>query len=170
MVVDFLTNVLQNAARRFVFRNLHATQGESLPLRHRLFQEHPRRSQVRHQTPPSILGFSSWPRQRMRRTALATAVGYISRSRQQGGKLWRWKYRFVGREKLMSFGSYPDVPLSLARERHREARKLLATGTDPMAQRKAANAAAENSSEGFFANSTARWPATLSTRDSSRIT
>src|SRR5271166_4368182 len=62
-----------------------------------------------------------------------------------GGKLWRWKYRFDGREKLMSFGSYPDVPLSLARERHTEARKLLATGTDPMAERKAEKAAAENS-------------------------
>ncbi len=35
-----------------------------------------------------------------------------------GGKLWRWKYRFEGREKLMAFGSYPDVSLSLARERH----------------------------------------------------
>lgn len=62
-----------------------------------------------------------------------------------GGKLWRWKYRFEGREKLMTFGSYPDVPLSLARERHAEARKLLATGTDPMAERKAEKAAAEDS-------------------------
>ena len=62
-----------------------------------------------------------------------------------GGKLWRWKYRFEDREKLMTFGSYPDVPLSLARERHAEARKLLATGTDPMAERKAEKAAVENS-------------------------
>lgn len=62
-----------------------------------------------------------------------------------GGKLWRWKYRFEGREKLMAFGSYPDVSLSLARERHLEARKLLATGTDPMAERKAEKAAAEDS-------------------------
>jgi integrase len=62
-----------------------------------------------------------------------------------GGKLWRWKYRFDGREKLMSFGSYPDVSLSLARERHIEARKLLATGTDPMAERKAEKVAAEDS-------------------------
>jgi len=62
-----------------------------------------------------------------------------------GGRLWRWKYRFGGREKLMSFGSYPDVSLSLARERHVEARKLLASGTDPMAERKAEKAAAENS-------------------------
>jgi len=62
-----------------------------------------------------------------------------------GGKLWRWKYRFDGREKLMSFGSYPDVSLSLARERHVKARKLLATGTDPMAERKAEKTATEDS-------------------------
>ena len=62
-----------------------------------------------------------------------------------GGKLWRWKYRFEGREKLMALGSYPDVSLSQARERHSAARKLLATGTDPMAERKADKAAAENS-------------------------
>lgn len=32
-----------------------------------------------------------------------------------GGKLWRWKYRFAGKEKLMSFGSYPEVFLVVAR-------------------------------------------------------
>jgi hypothetical protein len=50
-----------------------------------------------------------------------------------GGKLWRWSYRFEGKEKLMSLGKYPDVPLGLALERHAEARKLLANGIDPMA-------------------------------------
>ena len=39
-----------------------------------------------------------------------------------GGKLWRWKYRHAGLQKLMSLGRYPDVPLSLARERHAAAR------------------------------------------------
>jgi integrase len=53
-----------------------------------------------------------------------------------GGKIWRWKYRYNGKEKLMVLGAYPDVPLVLARERHMAARKLLATGIDPMAQRK----------------------------------
>ena len=41
-----------------------------------------------------------------------------------GGKLWRWAYEYAGKEKLMSFGKYPEVPLALARERHLEARKL----------------------------------------------
>jgi hypothetical protein len=45
-----------------------------------------------------------------------------------GGKLWRYKYRFEGMQKLMTLGQYPDVPLALARERHGEARKLLAQG------------------------------------------
>ena len=62
-----------------------------------------------------------------------------------GGKIWRWSYRHEGRAKLMAFGRYPDVPLALARERHAEARKLLASGVDPMAERKAEKAAEENS-------------------------
>lgn len=53
-----------------------------------------------------------------------------------GGKLWRWKYRFEHREKLMTFGGYPDVTLSDARARHSAARSLLASGVDPMAVRK----------------------------------
>lgn len=64
-----------------------------------------------------------------------------------GGKIWRWTYRYEGRAKLMTFGSYPDISLSLARERHAAGRKLLAQGIDPMAQRKADKASAENSFE-----------------------
>ena len=40
-----------------------------------------------------------------------------------GGKLWRWSYRFEGKEKLMSLGKYPDVSLAQARERHSEKRR-----------------------------------------------
>lgn len=60
-----------------------------------------------------------------------------------GGKLWRLKYRFEGKEKRLSFGSYPDVPLKAARERRDEARKVLAAGIDPGEQRKAMKAASE---------------------------
>ena len=62
-----------------------------------------------------------------------------------GGRIWRWTYRHEGRAKLMTLGKYPDVPLVLARERHAEARKLLATGIDPMAERRAEKAMADNS-------------------------
>lgn len=54
-----------------------------------------------------------------------------------GSKLWRWRYRFDGKEKLMALGEYPLLGLAQARERHLAARKTLAQGVDPMAERKA---------------------------------
>jgi integrase len=57
-----------------------------------------------------------------------------------GGKLWRWKYRFDGKQKLMALGVYPDVSLAEARIRHAEQRTVLASGLDPMTQRKASKA------------------------------
>jgi integrase len=54
-----------------------------------------------------------------------------------GSKLWRWAYRYQGKQKLMALGIYPDISLSQARHLAEEGRKLLAMGTDPMAQRKA---------------------------------
>jgi len=40
-----------------------------------------------------------------------------------GGKWWRFKYRFEGKEKLLSLGTYPEVSLSQARQRRDAARK-----------------------------------------------
>ena len=54
-----------------------------------------------------------------------------------GSRGWRFKYRVDWREKLISFGIYPDVPLRLARDRREEARQQLAAGIDPGAKRKA---------------------------------
>jgi integrase len=54
-----------------------------------------------------------------------------------GSKLWRWRYRFDGKEKLMALGEYPLVSLGQARELLLGARKTLAAGVDPMAERKA---------------------------------
>ena len=52
-------------------------------------------------------------------------------------KLWRWRYKFDGKEKLMALGEYPLVGLAQARELHLAARKSMVAGTDPMAERKA---------------------------------
>ena len=48
-----------------------------------------------------------------------------------GGKYWRLKYFFEGREKLLALGVYPEVSLSEARERRLQARRQLAAGKDP---------------------------------------
>ncbi|MFP3433584.1 integrase arm-type DNA-binding domain-containing protein [Paraburkholderia sp. SIMBA_061] len=58
-----------------------------------------------------------------------------------GGKWWRFKYRFAGKEKRLSLGVYPDIGLKDARERRDDARKLVAQGIDPGEHKKAAKAA-----------------------------
>jgi len=60
-----------------------------------------------------------------------------------GGKWWRLKFRFGGKEKLLSMGTYPDTGLKEARQRRDDARKLIAEGTDPALARKADKAAKE---------------------------
>jgi integrase len=67
-----------------------------------------------------------------------------------GGKWWRIKYRFGGKEKRLSLGVYPDVGLKDARDRCDEARKLLSSGVDPSQNRKASKlASAERSGNSF---------------------
>jgi integrase len=53
-----------------------------------------------------------------------------------GSKLWNFKYSYLGKRKLMSFGSYPEVSLSDARHKRLEARKLLTQDIDPCEFRK----------------------------------
>ena len=53
-----------------------------------------------------------------------------------GGKLWRFKFRFNGKEKKLALGRYPDVSLKEARRRRDEARQTLAMGVDPGAEKK----------------------------------
>jgi hypothetical protein len=59
----------------------------------------------------------------------------------RGGKWWRLKYRYTGKEKCVSLGVYPEVNLKKARARAIEARQLLDAGVDPSENRRAAKAA-----------------------------
>ncbi len=54
----------------------------------------------------------------------------------QGTKLWRMAYRFNGSQKLLSFGAYPAIGLSAARQKRDAAKKLLASHVDPAFQSK----------------------------------
>lgn len=67
-----------------------------------------------------------------------------------GGKLWRFKYQFAGKEKLLAFGSYPEVSLAEAREKLAAARKQVAAGIDPSETRKALKAAKVAALENAF--------------------
>lgn len=63
--------------------------------------------------------------------------------RPDGARWWRWDYRrpVTGKRNTLSLGTYPDVGLADARQRHADARKMLAAGVDPGEQRKAERAA-----------------------------
>ncbi len=67
-----------------------------------------------------------------------------------GSKLWRLKYRFLGKEKLLSFGPYPLVSLAEARTKREEAKKLLVGGIDPGVQKKLDKLAAETAARQTF--------------------
>lgn len=64
-----------------------------------------------------------------------------------GSRWWRFKYRFGGKEKLLSFGTYPEISLKLARERREDARRMVAVGIDPSVQRHEAKAVVEDTFE-----------------------
>ena len=67
-----------------------------------------------------------------------------------GGKLWRLKYRFSGKEKRLALGVYPEISLKDARERREHARKLLANDVDPGENRKVQKAAKVERSANSF--------------------
>lgn len=53
-----------------------------------------------------------------------------------GSRLWRYAYRYGGKQKLLSFGAYPEIGLAEARRKRDAARALLREGVDPSAQKK----------------------------------
>ena len=79
----------------------------------------------------------------------ADSLGLYLLIQPNGSRLWRFKYRFAGKEKLAALGAYPETGLAEARVRRDELRRLHAGGVDPLAHRRAADearvAAAENS-------------------------
>lgn len=54
-----------------------------------------------------------------------------------GGRYWRYNYRFNGKQKTIALGVYPDVSLEMARARHQVVRTLLANGVDPLVRKQA---------------------------------
>lgn len=74
-----------------------------------------------------------------------------------GGKLWRFQYRFNGKQKLLALGQYPAVSLADARQRREDARKLLANGQDPSAVKKAVQQAAAVSAASTFEVVAGEW-------------
>jgi integrase len=79
-----------------------------------------------------------------------------------GGKWWRWKFRFRGKEKRLSLGVYPDVSLKEARDRRDAVRKLLSDGIDPGENRKAIKLSRAEGAQNSFEVVAREWYAKFS--------
>lgn len=66
------------------------------------------------------------------RARFADSGGLYLEVHPKGGKHWRWKYRFDGKEKRLALGSYPAVSLAKARLARDAARRTLSEGLDPV--------------------------------------
>jgi len=73
---------------------------------------------------------------RERQYKLSDGMGMYLLVHPSGGKYWRLKYRFKGKEKVLSLGVYPEASLSKAREKRDVAKRLLADGDDPSVAKK----------------------------------
>lgn len=67
---------------------------------------------------------------------LSDADGMFLLVLPNGGKYWRLKFRFAGKEKVLALGVYPEVSLKEARDKRDKARKLLRDGVDPSQAKK----------------------------------
>ncbi|MDE2084442.1 MAG: integrase arm-type DNA-binding domain-containing protein, partial [Xanthomonadaceae bacterium] len=68
---------------------------------------------------------------------VADAAGLCIEVRPDGGRSWRYRYRFAGNARMLSLGAYPQISLADARKRRDEARNVLQSGRDPSSERKA---------------------------------
>lgn len=75
----------------------------------------------------------------------------------KGSRCWRFKYRFDGKEKTLAFGVYPDVGLADARDRRDAARRIVAAGRDPAAEKKRLDAERRARQEETFAVIADEW-------------
>ena len=81
---------------------------------------------------------------------LSDGGGLFVLVKPNGSKLWRQKYRHLGKERLLSHGQYPDVTLAQARQKRDEARALLADGGDPSVQKRIDQIEAETQARTTF--------------------
>lgn len=81
-----------------------------------------------------------------------------------GGRYWRLKYRFLGKEKRLALGVYPEVGLQDARRKRDDARVQLANGQDPSLQRRMAKVVSQLDHQRTFESVATQW---LSVRESS---
>ncbi|MBX9898008.1 MAG: integrase arm-type DNA-binding domain-containing protein [Qipengyuania sp.] len=78
-----------------------------------------------------------------------------------GAKLWRWAYRFDGKQKTLAGGTYPATGLAAAREWRNDSKALVERGRDPGEVKKAAKREARSASANTFESIAREWLASI---------
>lgn len=76
-----------------------------------------------------------------------------------GSKGWRFRYRFAGKPKMISFGVYGQISLADARRKRDEAKKQLSDGIDPSDARKSEKITQKYAAENTFKAVAMEWHA-----------
>lgn len=74
-----------------------------------------------------------------------------------GGKLWRWRYYYFGKEQVLALGKYPAVSLADARRKRDEARQVVEAGKHPTREKKAQKLRLMQEAENTFEKAARRW-------------
>jgi integrase len=114
--------------------------------------------QVKNAQPERIrhgAGFEARPRK------VADAQGLYLYVSAMGARSWRYDYRFNGQRRTVTYGLYPALSLAMARDRHHDARRLLASGIDPAAKKRSDRRAAVRGATNTVAAIAEDWYAEL---------
>lgn len=88
---------------------------------------------------------------------LSDSQGLLLQIQPNGSKLWRFKYRFLDKQKTLHLGGWPQVSLADARSRRDEAKKKIAAGIDPALEKKRARIAAKYAAANTFEAVAKEW-------------
>ena len=101
---------------------------------------------------------------------LSDSEGLQLHVQPSGSKLWRFRYRYLGKENMLALGAFPEVSLAAARTKRDDAKKLLAEGLDPSTQRKLDKIAAAVAAANTFGAISAEYLVQLKEKNSAEMT
>ena len=101
---------------------------------------------------------------------LSDGQGLVLAVQTSGSKLWRFRYRYAGRQKTLHIGPWPATSLADAREKCREARKTIAAGLDPALEKKRAKVTARFAVATTFKDVALEWIAKCEREGRAEIT
>lgn len=101
---------------------------------------------------------------------LSDGQGLVLAVQTSGSKLWRFRYRYAGRQKTLHIGPWPATSLADAREKCREARRTIAAGLDPALEKKRAKVTARFAVATTFKDVALEWIAKCEREGRAEIT